>query len=137
MGTASMPSPAASTPEPPPGIFNPHPCTTPAYHAAPAPTSPMRPPGSWGVGTSPAFSPACAAPPKRGETRQVKKSAKPNDSERTTVMLRNLPSFFTRSMLVELLDSLGFPNMYNFIHLPVDISRLSCLGFGFVNFRTQ
>merc|ERR1711866_11580 len=40
-------------------------------------------------------------------------------------------------MLVELLDSLGFATLYDFLHLPVDLSRLSCLGFGFVNFRTQ
>merc|ERR1712176_1723746 len=57
--------------------------------------------------------------------------------ERTTVMLRNLPSLFTRGMLVDLLNSLGFVGKYDFVHLPVDMSRLSCLGFGFVNFRSH
>jgi len=97
----------------------------------------MRPPGCWGTSTSLASRPVCEAAPKWGETRQVKKNTKPNNAERTTVMLRNFPSFFTRDMLAELLDSLGFATLYDFLHLPVDLSRLSCLGFGFVNFRTQ
>merc|ERR1711879_668333 len=50
-------------------------------------------------------------------------------------MLRNLPSFFTRETLVEMLDSLGFAMKFDFVHLPIDMARLSCLGFGFINFR--
>jgi hypothetical protein len=52
-------------------------------------------------------------------------------------MLRNLPSYSTREMLLDILDSLGFKGKYDFVHMPVDIKRLSCLGFGFVNFRTH
>merc|ERR1712048_240313 len=72
---------------------------------------------------------------KQTDTHQQNMHVEPTEDERTTVMLRNLPSFFTRGMLLGLLDSLGFEKQYDFIHLPVDISRLSSLGFGFINFR--
>merc|ERR1712232_896253 len=76
--------------------------------------------------------------PKGAEaSKKGERCTNPNNDERTTVMLRNLPSFFTRDMLVELLASLGFGNKCDFVHLPVDVARLSCLGFGFVNFRTH
>merc|ERR1712151_809111 len=55
----------------------------------------------------------------------------------TTVMLRNLPSFFARDVFVEWLDSLGFGDKYDFVHLAVDTVRLSCLGFGFINLKTH
>merc|ERR1712050_172367 len=85
----------------------------------------MRPHGSWGTGNS-----STAGP-------NVERCTKPEEDGRTTVMLRNLPSFFTRDMLIELLESLGLVGKYDFVHLPVDLSRFSCLGFGFVNFRTH
>merc|ERR1712170_207546 len=83
------------------------------------------PPGCWSMGNSSSNSSLSAAAHKSSEV------------ERTTVMLRNLPSLFTRDTLVELLNSLGFAKRYNFVHLPVDMSRLSCLGFAFANFRTH
>jgi len=56
-----------------------------------------------------------------------------NSSERTTIMLRNLPNDYTREMLRELLDSEGFTDRYDFIYLPVDFRRLTGLGYAFVN----
>merc|ERR1712107_335959 len=38
-------------------------------------------------------------------------------------------------MLLELLDSLGFANKYDFVYLPTDVTVLSCLGYAFVNLR--
>jgi RNA recognition motif-containing protein len=67
----------------------------------------------------------------------MKESTKQIEGERTTVMLRNLPSFFTRDMLLELLKSLGFANKYDFVYLPTDVTVLSCLGYAFVNLRTH
>jgi len=53
----------------------------------------------------------------------------------TTVTLRSLPSQFTRSMLLELLDSHGFRARYDFVYLPLDFQTYTPLGFAFVNFR--
>merc|ERR1712061_384770 len=131
------PPSAASPSNPPLGYFNRNQCNTPERSVPPAPTSQISPPGCWSTGSSSASCPARTAAPECGEAQQAKKSAKRNTGERTTVMLRNVPCFFTRDMLVELLDSLGFAAKYDFVHLAVDTTRLSCLGFGFVNFRTQ
>merc|ERR1711933_713699 len=116
----------------PPGCFIQSEHASPAHLAAPATASAMRPPGSWGAGNSSAGAIAGEAS-DWSETHHVERCTKPKEDGRTTVMLRNLPSFFTRDMLVELLDSFGFAALYDFVRLPVDIARLSCLGFGFVN----
>jgi hypothetical protein len=52
----------------------------------------------------------------------------------TTVMLRNLPNDYTRSMLVELLDSNGFNRRFDFVYVPIDFEKSSGLGYAFVNF---
>lgn len=54
-------------------------------------------------------------------------------SSPTTLVLRNLPSGCSRAELLELLDSHGFNGKYDFIYYPVDFSRLSHLGYAFVN----
>jgi hypothetical protein len=56
------------------------------------------------------------------------------DGERTTVMLRNLPNSYSRSMLLELIDAEGFGGSYDFVYLPVDFSSQAGLGYAFVNF---
>ena len=60
-------------------------------------------------------------------------------------MLRNLPNNYTRDMLLELIDSLGFRGQYapgfcfqlkiveDFIYLPIDFQTQACLGYAFVN----
>merc|ERR1712039_342472 len=62
---------------------------------------------------------------------------KPDNSEigRTTIMLRNLPSRFTRTNLIELLVDEGFEGSYNFVYVPMDFAGKCCLGYGFVNFK--
>jgi hypothetical protein len=57
--------------------------------------------------------------------------SKPDD--RTTVMLRNLPNNYSRTMLLDLIDSEGFKGMYDFIYLPIDFTTKACLGYAFVN----
>jgi hypothetical protein len=52
---------------------------------------------------------------------------------RTTVMLRNLPNNYTRSMLLTLLDGEGFNAQYDFLYLPMDFNTRACLGYAFVN----
>jgi RNA recognition motif-containing protein len=55
---------------------------------------------------------------------------------RTTVMLRNLPNNYTREMLLEHLDSLGFSGRYNFFYMPIDFNSEASLGYAFVNLTT-
>lgn len=57
----------------------------------------------------------------------------PDPEGRTTVMLRNLPNNYTRDMLLELIDSLGFCGKYDFLYLPIDFQTQACLGYAFVN----
>jgi len=52
---------------------------------------------------------------------------------RTTVMFRNIPNNYSRSMLLELLDEEGFAACYDFIYLPRDFNRNGNLGYAFVN----
>eukprot|EP00929_Paragymnodinium_shiwhaense_P119686 TRINITY_DN9157_c0_g1_i1.p1 TRINITY_DN9157_c0_g1~~TRINITY_DN9157_c0_g1_i1.p1 ORF type:complete len:403 (-),score=47.36 TRINITY_DN9157_c0_g1_i1:389-1597(-) len=54
------------------------------------------------------------------------------EDTRTTVMLR-FPKSYTRDMLTELVDQLGFYAKYDFVHLPVDRSTWSGLGYAFIN----
>jgi len=53
----------------------------------------------------------------------------------TTLMLRNIPNMYTRSMLVEELGSLGFKSEYDFLYLPMDKSTQWNVGYSFVNFK--
>jgi len=53
--------------------------------------------------------------------------------DRTTVMMRNLPNNYTRSMLLDMLDSEGFSGLYDFVYLPIDFGRKANLGYAFVN----
>lgn len=63
--------------------------------------------------------------------------AESSSSTRTTVMLRNLPSCFTRSMLVEFLDSQGFAGRYDFAYLPLSFDTLASLTHAFLNMITS
>jgi len=53
---------------------------------------------------------------------------------RTTVMLRNVPSAYTRAMLMNLLDAEGFAGTYDFLYLPIRFNSKSAFGYAFVNF---
>jgi len=53
---------------------------------------------------------------------------------RTTVMLRNMPNNYTRDMLLELVNSMGFAGCFDFAYLPVDFKSQAGLGYAFINF---
>lgn len=57
-------------------------------------------------------------------------------STRTTLMLRNLPNDYTRGMLLELLDAVGFAGQYDLVYLPVDFGTGAGLGYAFVNLHS-
>jgi len=59
-----------------------------------------------------------------------------DDADRTTVMLKNLPKGLSRTMLLELLEKKGFVTKCNFVYLPVEFTRRSCMGYAFVNLES-
>jgi hypothetical protein len=60
----------------------------------------------------------------------------PSQEWRTTVMIRNMPNNYTRDMLLELVDSIGFAGTYDFAYLPIDFNSQAGLGYAFINFAT-
>lgn len=52
---------------------------------------------------------------------------------RTTIMLRNLPNDYSRSKIIDMLDSAGFSGHYDFVYVPVDFRRWAGFGYAFVN----
>merc|ERR1719375_845318 len=55
----------------------------------------------------------------------------------TTMMLRNVPHQYTRSMLVKEIDGAGFAGAYDFLHMPLDRKRKSSRSYAFVNFISE
>jgi len=53
--------------------------------------------------------------------------------QRTSVMLRNLPSGFSCRQLLNLLDSLGFLGSYDFVYQPVNFETMTALNHAFIN----
>jgi len=58
-------------------------------------------------------------------------------TKRTTVMLRNMPNNYSRTMLLELLDAEGFAGQYDFLYLPMDFQSRASLGYAFINFTSS
>lgn len=58
-------------------------------------------------------------------------------AEQTTIMLRNLPLKYTRTMLLDLLDSEGFKGRYDFFYLPSNFETSLGFGYAFVNFSSE
>merc|ERR1712048_1007662 len=56
---------------------------------------------------------------------------------KTTLMLRNLPSCFTRAKLLKLLEVQGLKGHFDFVYLPIDFLSGAGLGYAFVNMVTS
>lgn len=67
--------------------------------------------------------------PRQDAAVKAPKKSRP----RTTVMLKNIPNNYTRSMLLNLMDMWGFAGLYDFVYLPVDFTSQAGLGYAFVN----
>jgi len=67
-----------------------------------------------------------------GIVPEVPKGA--NGHTRTTAMLRNLPSEYTRDMVISLLNAEGFERLYDFVYMPMNLRTMSSFGYVFVNF---
>lgn len=83
-------------------------------------------------GKAPVEHAVATTPSWKAAERQSAKGQK-SEQQRTTVMLRNLPNNYTRSMLLELLDAEGFAGKYDFLYMPIDFRTHAALGYGFVN----
>ena len=75
--------------------------------------------------------PEVRAPERTGKPLPV--DVKNQEQAKTTVMLRNLPNNYTRSMLLNLLEKQGFVGRFDFLYLPCDFQRKANLGYAFVN----
>lgn len=58
------------------------------------------------------------------------------ESEWTTLMLRNLPTKYTREDLLKLLHYFGFMGKFNFLYFPMDFETRGALGYAFVNMES-
>jgi len=52
---------------------------------------------------------------------------------RSTVMLRDLPEDYSRSLLLKLLEAQGFFGRFDFVYLPVDFKHQKNLGYALIN----
>jgi hypothetical protein len=59
------------------------------------------------------------------------------EDQGTSVSLRNIPTAFSRTTLVQLLDSHGFQGEYNMVYVPMDRFRKKARGFAFVRFESH
>jgi len=54
-------------------------------------------------------------------------------TEKTTVMLRNVPYNCSRNSVVNMMDEAGFSGLFDFIYLPIDFRSKSGFGYAFIN----
>jgi len=59
-----------------------------------------------------------------------------SDESFTTIMLRNIPNKYTRTMLIDQLHSAGFKGDIDYLYLPTDFQNRCNVGYCFCNLRT-
>jgi hypothetical protein len=57
-----------------------------------------------------------------------------DDSQQTTIIIRNLPKECTRDAMIQVLQAEGFAGSYDMVHVPVGFQDLTGLGHALINF---
>lgn len=57
-----------------------------------------------------------------------------SESEHTTIIMKEIPAEFTRTMLLKLLNNKGFGGFYNFVYIPRSFETQAAYGYAFINF---
>jgi len=57
-----------------------------------------------------------------------------HDLTKTTVVAKNFPVSYTKSMVLELLDAFGFIGKYDFVYVPVEFGTMKSFGYASINF---
>jgi len=65
---------------------------------------------------------------------EAKSRDAPEQTQVTTLMIRNIPTDLTQKLLLQALDDTGFNGLYNFCYLPRSFSDGLTIGYAFVNF---
>jgi hypothetical protein len=55
----------------------------------------------------------------------------------TTVMMRNVPHSYTCDKLIDLLESKGFSEWFDFVYVPINFECMLGVGYAFVNLTSQ
>lgn len=79
----------------------------------------------------------CAGTSAKPEAAAGTTAATSGETPKTTVLLRNLPSDYTVSSMLELLEDEGFEGCYDFVYVPMDFGSRLCLGYALVNFVSE
>jgi hypothetical protein len=70
------------------------------------------------------------------DCRVASNTSSAEETQWSTVIMRNIPNNYTREMLLGLLDTEGFAQRYDFVYIPIDFSSQAGLGYAFVNLAT-
>jgi len=56
------------------------------------------------------------------------------DENRTTVMVRNIPTHLSQAAFVTELIARGYRGLFDFVYMPMSLRSNGCFGYAFVNF---
>eukprot|EP00403_Amphidinium_massartii_P042390 CAMPEP_0178438636 /NCGR_PEP_ID=MMETSP0689_2-20121128/35702_1 /TAXON_ID=160604 /ORGANISM="Amphidinium massartii, Strain CS-259" /LENGTH=296 /DNA_ID=CAMNT_0020061059 /DNA_START=42 /DNA_END=932 /DNA_ORIENTATION=- len=78
--------------------------------------------------------PEAASPDASASTASASEAT---SSVQTTVVVSNLPRGFVKQELMDAMDNRGFAGTYDYLHVPFSLASGVCLGYAFVNFKTN
>lgn len=90
--------------------------------------STMPPPGIWITNT------CQETPPQAGFSGSAIDTRESTPQNPTTVIVRNLPTGCLLTTVLKALDDEGYAGFYDFVHVPVELTTKSSMGYGLVNF---